>query len=283
MVLSLFVLIGNPLIVLVIMGVMGYRKRVGFLAGLTVAQISEFSLIFVALGRSLGHVGDSTVGLVTLVGLITIGLSTYLILYSHRVYEWMAPALSVFERARPTRDDRPPPPDEVDLILYGAGRYGTNLTDRLLDAGHSVLVVDWDPRVALAEPRRPRLRTVFGDADDPEFPGSLPLEHTRMVVSTIPDVATSSAAAVGDGGEVRSVSAGSAPEPPSARPRAGALAALGRRHVAEHLLDVHPAPGVGGLATAAARGSTAHAHHRSKYPRGYQEGGTRDVPPRRVA
>ena len=48
---SLFVLIGNPLIVLAIMGAMGYRKRTGFLAGLTVAQISEFSLIFVANGR----------------------------------------------------------------------------------------------------------------------------------------------------------------------------------------------------------------------------------------
>ncbi|MGC8201450.1 cation:proton antiporter [Aliiroseovarius sp. PTFE2010] len=41
---SLFVLIGNPLIVLAIMGAMGYRKRTGFLAGLTVAQISEFGV-----------------------------------------------------------------------------------------------------------------------------------------------------------------------------------------------------------------------------------------------
>jgi predicted Kef-type K+ transport protein len=55
-VLSLFVLIGNPLIVLIIMGIMGYRKRTGFLAGLTVAQISEFSLIFMAMGITLGHV-----------------------------------------------------------------------------------------------------------------------------------------------------------------------------------------------------------------------------------
>ena len=51
---SLFVLIGNPLIVMMIMGLMGYRKRTGFLAGLTVAQISEFSLIFMAMGLSLG-------------------------------------------------------------------------------------------------------------------------------------------------------------------------------------------------------------------------------------
>ncbi len=58
-VLSLFVLIGNPLIVMVILALMGYRKRTGFLAGLTVAQISEFSLIFMAVGVSLGHVTES--------------------------------------------------------------------------------------------------------------------------------------------------------------------------------------------------------------------------------
>ena len=45
-ILSAFVLIGNPIIVMIIMGLLGYRKRTGFLAGLTVAQISEFSLIY---------------------------------------------------------------------------------------------------------------------------------------------------------------------------------------------------------------------------------------------
>ncbi|HET6518695.1 MAG TPA: cation:proton antiporter, partial [Geminicoccaceae bacterium] len=61
LVLSAFVLIGNPLIVLAIMGAMGYRKRTGFLAGLTVAQISEFSLIFMAMGLTLGHVDAEAV------------------------------------------------------------------------------------------------------------------------------------------------------------------------------------------------------------------------------
>src|SRR5690606_2138345 len=80
--LSLFVLIGNPLIVMAIMGYMGYRRRTGLLAGLTVAQISEFSIVFVAMGISLGHVGMSALGLTTLVGIITITMSTYMILYS---------------------------------------------------------------------------------------------------------------------------------------------------------------------------------------------------------
>jgi predicted Kef-type K+ transport protein len=79
---SLFVLIGNPLIVMVIMGMLGYRKRTGFLAGLMVAQISEFSLILAAPGVSLGHIDRETMGLITLVGLITISVSTYMIIFS---------------------------------------------------------------------------------------------------------------------------------------------------------------------------------------------------------
>ncbi len=191
-VLSVFVLVGNPLIVLVIMGLMGYPKRVSFLAGLTVAQISEFSLILVALGLSLGHIGNDAVGLVTLVGMVTIGTSTYLILYSHQIFERLSPLLSVFERRRPRaipRHDHP----LVDVIVYGFGRYGRHIVRRLADEGHEVLVVDWDPyaRTDLGTTEAAeRVRIVFGDADDPEFPASLPLASAKWVVSTIPRVDT---------------------------------------------------------------------------------------------
>ena len=47
--LSAFVLIGNPIIVMTIMGVLGYKRKTSFNAGLAVAQISEFSLIFMLL------------------------------------------------------------------------------------------------------------------------------------------------------------------------------------------------------------------------------------------
>jgi Kef-type K+ transport system membrane component KefB len=127
-VLSLFVLIGNPLIVMAIMGYMGYRKRTGFLAGLTVAQISEFSIVFVAMGITLGHVGDGTLGLVTLVGIITITLSTYMILYSQALYARLAPFLDRFERRSPFRELAVEDPKAMtaspDVIVFGLGRYG---------------------------------------------------------------------------------------------------------------------------------------------------------------
>ena len=186
-VLSAFVLIGNPLIVLVIMGVMGYRRRVGFLAGLTVAQISEFSLILIALAYDQGHVGEDTVGLVTLVGIITIGLSTYLILYSHQLYDRIGPLLAVFERSEPKGDDGPDDARDVDVIVYGLGRYGARFARHLADAGVGVLAVDWDPYATHDDDR---VAVTYGDAEDLELPGSLPLDRVRWVVSTVPSVDT---------------------------------------------------------------------------------------------
>ena len=128
MIFSVFVLVGNPIIVMVIMGYMGYRKRTGFLAGLTVAQISEFSLIFMAMGLSLGHTSAESLGLVTLVGLITIAMSVYMITYSEHLYHWLAPLLSVFERNVPHREEAAER-DRIaghtyDVMLFGLGRYG---------------------------------------------------------------------------------------------------------------------------------------------------------------
>jgi Kef-type K+ transport system membrane component KefB len=189
-VLSVFVLVGNPIIVLAIMGTMGYRRRVGFLAGLTVAQISEFSLIFVSLGLALGHIGNDTVGLVTMVGLITIALSTYMILYSHRLFDLLGPYLGFFERVEPTKDDEPEAEEAPDVIIYGYGRYGRNLAWCLADVGHRVLVVDWDPQAAAEIPDHPGLDIVFGDAEDNTYPSNLPLGSTRLIVSTMSRVAS---------------------------------------------------------------------------------------------
>jgi voltage-gated potassium channel Kch len=180
------VLIGNPLIVMVLMGLMGYRKRVGFLAGLTVAQISEFSLILAALGLSLGHIDSETVSLITVVGLVTIGLSTYLILYSYPLYERLAPYLSVFERRQGLRPEPERLAHTVDVVVLGVGRHGGTLIRELTEAGHEVLAVDQDP-YALEQLEREGIRTLYGDAAEPELALALPLSSTRWVVSTIPN------------------------------------------------------------------------------------------------
>ncbi|HCO42734.1 MAG TPA: sodium:proton exchanger, partial [Gammaproteobacteria bacterium] len=191
-VLSLFVLIGNPLIVLAIMGAMGYRKRTGFLAGLTVAQISEFSLIFIAMGVALGHVEQEALGLVTLVGLVTIALSTYMITYSHQLYAWCEPLLDIFERRNTPREssqDEVLTGDHPAVIIFGLGRFGTAIAVRLHRRGLRVLGVDFNPQ-AVHRSRKLGIDTRYGDATDPGFIADLPLAGTRWLVSTTPSHAT---------------------------------------------------------------------------------------------
>ncbi len=185
---SLFVLIGNPLIVLAIMGVMGYRNRTGFLAGLTVAQISEFSLIFVAMGVSLGHVQENALGLVTMVGLVTIAASTYMITYSHQLYAVCKPLLGIFERRGTPREPSEGSAGHDDghrVIVIGLGRFGTAIGMRLHKRGIRVLGVDFNPR-AVRRWRELGLDTEFGDATDPEFLAELPLSRAEWIVSTVP-------------------------------------------------------------------------------------------------
>lgn len=189
LVFSAFVLIGNPLIVVAIMAVMRYPVRVGFLAGLTVAQISEFSLILAALGLSLGHITSATVSLITVVGLITIGCSTYMILYSHQLYGRLRRWLSVLERP----GLRSPEPDgrheDPDIILFGLGRFGTHLAVRLVGSGHRVLAVDFDPNAGKSH-EIDGLTTLFGSAEDVHLLDVLPLDRVGYVVSAIPGLAT---------------------------------------------------------------------------------------------
>ncbi len=184
---SVFVLVGNPLIVLVIMGLMGYRRRTGFMAGLTVAQISEFSLIVAALGMSLGHITPETMGLITLVGVVTIFASTYMILYSEPLYRLFSGPLKLFEKRKPYREaghDTPQSASVVDVVLVGLGNYGSGLAEHLLERKKSIVAVDFNPQ-ALERWRSRGLTVIYGDMGDPEVHEQLPLARAHWVVSSV--------------------------------------------------------------------------------------------------
>jgi Kef-type K+ transport system membrane component KefB len=178
--LSLFVLVGKPLIVLTIMGAMGYRRRTAFLSGLTLAQISEFSLILAALGVGLGHIGGPIVGLITAVGLFTIAISTYLIQNAGWIYARLERSLAVFERTRmgTAQEERRSYPN---VIVIGLGRFGTALATHIEERGYDVLGVDFDPHALRACEHR-GIEVLYGDAEDPELASALPLEGAGWVV-----------------------------------------------------------------------------------------------------
>jgi len=183
--LSAFVLIGNPLIVMIIMGALGFRSRTSFLTGVTVAQISEFSLIVVALGHKLGHVSAEVVSLVTAVGLITITLSSYLILYSERLYELLEPLLKLFDFGGKAEKRSFDKPLKGHVVLIGCHRMGHNILHSLEGLHKEFLVVDFNPEV-IAKLHRKGIRAVYGDITDPDIQALAGLDSARVVISTVP-------------------------------------------------------------------------------------------------
>jgi len=151
LVLSIFVLIGNPLIFIAIIGKMGYGRKTAFLTSVTVAQISEFSFIFAGMGMGMGLIGADILSITAMVGVITIAISSYMIIYNHGLYKWVLKAGLLkwkFLDGKPEITDRIVHVGENlggHVIVVGMNTLGRDLVRRLAEKGEDVLAVDTDP------------------------------------------------------------------------------------------------------------------------------------------
>ncbi|MDP3953378.1 MAG: cation:proton antiporter [bacterium] len=187
LVLSLFVLIGNPIIVMILMGSLGYRARTSFLASLTVAQISEFSLIIAALGLRLGHIEATHTALITLVGIVTIFTSSYFIIYGEGIYRRLKPILKFFEfRKRLIEDTSLEHSFENHVVLVGIHRTGSSIMKTLVDNGEDFVALDFDP-VVVKNLKAREIPIVYGDVADEEIQDIVGLAKARLIVSTVPN------------------------------------------------------------------------------------------------
>lgn len=186
-VLSVFVLIVEPVIIFALMGALGYNRKTSFQSGLAMAQVSEFSLILVLLGKEVGHINNDVLSLITLLAIITIAASTYLIMYSEKLYPLFAPYLGIFERKKIISESDIL--SSYEVVLFGAHRVGYDFVKLFNKLGQSFLVVDFDPDL-VAEMSKTGINARYGDAEDGEFLDSLNLEKTKMVISTIPEYET---------------------------------------------------------------------------------------------
>ncbi|MFH1608874.1 MAG: cation:proton antiporter [Patescibacteria group bacterium] len=188
-VLSVFVLIGNPIIVFTIMNLLGYRNRTAFFTGLTVAQISEFSLILVALGSSLGYLNREFVSLITMVGIVTIAGSTYFFIYADQIYLKLKPFLRIFEFKNRKINKEEINNTEKDLIVFGYDRVGYDFVKIAKKMGINYSVVDFSPN-AIELLEKNNIPCYFGDAEDIDFLEEVGIQKAKIIVSTIPDFKT---------------------------------------------------------------------------------------------
>ena len=185
---TLFDFIGHFFIIMILMGFLGYQKRVSFLSGLTLAQISEFSLVLALLGVKLGHISSNILSIITVVGLLTFAGSSYFIIYSQKLYSLFSPYLSFFEKKSIYKKDELSF-SRYDIILIGYNRIGFDLLECFKKLKKKFLVVDYNPEV-IRKLTAESIDCIYGDADDTDFLEGLPFVSAKLVVSTVPDYET---------------------------------------------------------------------------------------------
>ncbi len=187
--LSLFVLVVKPFVVMVLLGIMGYRKRTSFLTGISLSQISEFSLILVFLGYKLGHLDEKTVSLLTLVGLITFAVSTYLIAHWKNLYKKFANKLDLLERESVKKEEAEEEGLEAldnHVVVVGGDQMGDSIIEALEDQKVDIVMVDFDPNI-LKKMKQKKVYRLFGDISDLDIQQRAKIDSAKMVISTIPD------------------------------------------------------------------------------------------------
>lgn len=181
--LSLFVLIGNPVIFIWIIARFGYTERTSFLTSVTVAQISELSFIFAAMGLSMGVISEQILSVVGVVGIVTITISAYMILYNHQLYALLRRTriLGIFGARTGSEKEVVRPPLRDHVIVVGMNDLGRRVARMLHERGETVLAIDTDNRKIAGLD----CRTLVGDIDYQSTLDEAGFDGAHMAISAL--------------------------------------------------------------------------------------------------
>ncbi|HLQ62905.1 MAG TPA: cation:proton antiporter [Candidatus Acidoferrales bacterium] len=200
-----FVMLSRVVVVPLLMAV-GLGHRASLLPAINLANISEFSIVIASLGLAYHHVDDTVVLIVIITFAITAVSSTYLVGYSHPVYDrlsWLLKRLRVPDldrlRPAPAGADGEAHRQEKPVVFLGFFRDASSVLQefelrkvRHANQSHrhplldQVLVIDFNPQV-IAELRRRGITCVYGDIAHLDTLQRARIEAAELVVSTITD------------------------------------------------------------------------------------------------
>lgn len=185
LILSAVVIIIKPLVITASLGLLGYSKRVSFMAGINLSQISEFSIILIMIASTAGLVSENVSAIVALVAMITIAASTYLMQFDSELYRGFERLrIGLFERT--TRHTEYHHRPRYQLLLFGYQKGGHEFINTFAKMDKKYLVVDYDPNVIETLEHR-GVPCLYGDATDPELIEEVSIENAKLIISTFGD------------------------------------------------------------------------------------------------
>ena len=169
----------------------GADRRLAVTTSTRLAQVSEFCLVIVYLGRNLDHVSADIVAAVIFSFVMTALVTPMLFGFSEHADDRLDPLLRLFGMKPPPRHSLAEDHGEHPrIVLLGFHRLASSLLHDL-EAEHPdlvrrVLVVDLN--VSLHDALRARgVRVVYGDISNPDTLKHAHLDSAEVILSTVPD------------------------------------------------------------------------------------------------
>lgn len=174
----------KPIVAMATMGYLGYTKRTSFKTSVSLAQISEFSIVLIVLAQTKGLISHDFVSNIIFITLVSITASTYMINGSDTLFTKLEKRLTFFER-RKARGE-PTPETNYELVLFGYQRGGHEFVQLFKQLKKKYVVVDYDPEIIdVLESRK--INYLYGDATDTELLEEAGVDHAKLVISAVPD------------------------------------------------------------------------------------------------
>jgi Kef-type K+ transport system membrane component KefB len=176
------VVIIKPAVLFAAITRLGYDGRTSFLSSITLAQMSEFSFILAAAAAAAGALPEEMLSVISLAGLITIALSSYLILWSERIFDRIGGS-RLLSMIGPARAAGPASPlvFENHIVVIGMNTLGIRIVHELAERGQSVLAIDTDGHKLRNLPAR----TMLGSIDDSAVLDEAHFTRARLVISAL--------------------------------------------------------------------------------------------------
>lgn len=188
LILSAIVVIAKPLVVISAMGLSGYTKRVSFKTGINLSQISEFSIVLVVLAVSTGIARPEIGSIITLVAIITIAVSTYLMQYDNQLYAYFDKLkLHAFEKEVTYREKKSTA--NYPIVLLGYHHGGHEFVRIFKQMNHRFMVIDYNPEI-IELMEHQKVDYLYGDVNDSELLQEANIEKSKLIVSVISDHST---------------------------------------------------------------------------------------------
>ena len=179
---SAVLMIGNFWIMFYLIDSEGFSVETSFLGSINMVQVSEFSLVVGALALAQGYIDPDVLGYLTLMALLTMTVSTYIIMYNHAIYDRVSPWFARFESEGKVDQDLREYSNHAIAIGYD------EVTERALpllkERYGDVVVIDRKTEHIAEIEQQGEYDHVFGDFRHAEVRKAANLKRAKFVLSS---------------------------------------------------------------------------------------------------